>query len=173
MIFIFFIFISITFAVQCNEGIKCDLQLTKKLMNVTGNGAWTSMTNVERNTVNLLIIGPGITSIEVTSLNQLSSLKTVRCEEGSTLIKIGKNVFSKTSQIEIIECSTIEIIEESAFEFTMTSLKSKLTSFNFGKIKSIKENAFKNTQLRTVSLPKSLEYLASTAFENCPRIICC
>jgi uncharacterized repeat protein (TIGR02543 family) len=120
--------------------------------------------------VEKITIPKGVSSLQTALFNGNTSLKEVvfadRDKENEINRSIEYSAFKGCSNLTKVEgLKNVDVIKESAFR-DCTSL----ASIDLEGVNNIACEAFENTALKEVTIPKSVNYVAPLAFQNCPQL---
>lgn len=122
-------------------------------------GSFMNCTNLKR-----LILREGLLSIEPYAFFNCSSIATIQLP--TTLSTIENNAFNSCATLNEINFSnSVYEIKNNAFSNCRA-----LTNVNFGKIISIGNEAFSNSGLTAVSIPKTLTTIGANIFKGCSLV---
>lgn len=144
-------------AFQGNIYLKAFTGNVKKV----GDSAFANCTSVQRITIGEILQGLGDSAFE-----NCTSLKSVYIKDGNainTITSIPYNCFYNCASLTSFNIpSYITAIEDNAFASTLVS-GIKFENLN---VRRISDKAFANTKLTSVNLPKCIENVSASAFDN-------
>ncbi len=118
--------------------------------------------------LNEIVLPKSLKSIADGAFMDCSGMTKVTISEGTKTI--GENAFSENSLVEVNIPSTVEVIQESAFE-TCTNLETVNINTVDCKLTKIGESAFHDCgSLTNIDFPNSLKEIGKQAFNNCSSL---
>ena len=110
-----------------------------------------------------LVVGGQTTTIQGTTFQGCTALRTVTFEEGNMMTNIGSSAFASCTSLTSIDIPAgVTAIEQSVFNGCRN-----LTSVTMGdNVTSIGITAFYNTGLTSITFPTALTTISQSAFEN-------
>ncbi len=145
---------------RCSELTEVDLSDTK----LSGMGG-SSFNSCEK--LSKVLLPETLTTIAYGTFKGCPALKSITLPNSVT--EIGQDAFARStyfgSGLESIALNNVTVVGTNAFSHC-----SALETVDFGKVQSIKYNAFGNTNLKEITIPETCTEISSLAFTNCKSL---